>query len=594
MVRFQPRPRPRHQQVIVLDVYDTPFDLDGALEQVDAPVSFNERKVYKITDYGAPKMERDTDAAAYDWGELARATEALVRAVRAEEGPAALQHYVVTGAAPMAAFAHVGRSLSGWSGRLTIVNWRRNGQRWDVLELSEDTAAAEGQFFGRVVGLNARSATTEVVALFVSVMGLEADEDAISASVVAHDLRLGGLVRLETTDATMLLRDNASVCARAMGEAAAAIERFYPRAAEVVLFVAGPAPLALIAARAFNVNQRRLVFTEFQQRVYLPTWSHPYMDPGAPSIPVDSDAQLRRQATLRALLSGVLPFKEKLKPEQMRLPAGLRGEPSVLYEVLQGLEISDVERGDSFQMDVLEGRLSFGAGLLEALATVEASHLPRLGVLFTLHEVYHYAQGLDSTNYRDIGRAGFVLEEIDYWADAVALLTATRWAVDRGGEDGVEACGELLLANIDAALAGIEAFDRMEQGEAMRVLPERRLRRYLIWYLQRARAEVVREPAEIDQLLEERLFVELAPLPGHLSPRHDKIVRLPEDNASVQVFVALGGRLIRSARLPSNFEPMALIDAVRRFDAPLILEGMRYLRNSNEALLAPWIRARAR
>lgn len=86
---------------------------------------------------------------------------------------------------------------------------------------------------------------------------------------------------------------------------------------------------------------------------------------------------------------------------------------------------------------------------------------------------------------------------------------------------------EIVTEHIDAALSGIEAFDRAEQGDHLGRLYERRLRRYLIWHLQRARALSLQNVEQAWQMLEKRLIVELAPLDGYLDERFDKLVQSP-------------------------------------------------------------------
>jgi len=61
-------------------------------------------------------------------------------------------------------------------------------------------------------------------------------------------------------------------------------------------------------------------------------------------------------------------------------------------------------------------------------------------------------------------------------------------------------------------LSGIEAFDRFEQGKRIEWLPERRLRRYLVWHLHRARAEAIVSEDQLWPLSGQRLVVELSML----------------------------------------------------------------------------------
>lgn len=56
---------------------------------------------------------------------------------------------------------------------------------------------------------------------------------------------------------------------------------------------------------------------------------------------------------------------------------------------------------------------------------------------------------------------------------------------------------------------------------------------------------------------------------------------------STELFAAIGGRLIRHGKRP-GFDPGALVEAVRAYDAAAIQAAMRYVLGENRAVLAPW------
>ncbi|HND34009.1 MAG TPA: hypothetical protein PLA94_28610, partial [Myxococcota bacterium] len=178
-------------------------------------------------------------------------------------------------------------------------------------------------------------------------------------------------------------------------------------------------------------------------------------------------------------------------------------------------------------------------------------------------------------------------------AGALAQLAVTRWELRVGGTLARRDVRAILGKNLWAHLLGLSAFDRMEQGPLLTRLPVRRLRRYLIWGLQAARAETVHEPAAVSDLLGERLFVELAPLPGRLDGRGEKLVeegggereRLLRDT---QLFLTLGGRLLRLSRMPQNFAPLQLVEMVRRQDLRGLLGAQAHVVDQDLGLLAPW------
>ncbi len=228
-----------------------------------------------------------------------------------------------------------------------------------------------------------------------------------------------------------------------------------------------------------------------------------------------------------------------------------------------------------------EGTLSLGRGLLDALAAHGAVVAARIVQLIVLHEVLHERQNLESTTFFGIGRAGFALEEVDYTADAFAAETLIRWNVRHHGAAVVEIAPQI----IRAVLAGIEAFDRFEQGARIERLAERRLRRYLIWHLQHVRAMTVRTVADVGELLSARLISELAPLVSYLDGRYEKIVRkvLP----TTELFIALGGVLARTA--PSvAFVPVQLVEGIRTYELDAVASAIKLVRDTHKQLLIPW------
>jgi hypothetical protein len=144
-----------------------------------------------------------------------------------------------------------------------------------------------------------------------------------------------------------------------------------------------------------------------------------------------------------------------------------------------------------------------------------------------------------------------------------------------------------LVAHIEKAIECIEAFDRSEHGQRIETLAERRLRRYLIWHMQLARAKTVRTLADLDALFSHRLIVELAPVEGYLDSRDDKIVRsVPVDPG---LFVVVDRTLIRHpARdgLPLH----RVVDAVREFDRRLLGRVCDFVVTESAAALAGWRR----
>ncbi len=143
----------------------------------------------------------------------------------------------------------------------------------------------------------------------------------------------------------------------------------------------------------------------------------------------------------------------------------------------------------------LGGRWSFSLDLLLNLGKLRK----RLGSpedwkecvrLFLVHEVFHIRQGgLSSYNYSGSGRTGFVLEVVDYDADEIAIQLALAWRMAKQGgtvaDAGRTRTLEAIVWNV------LECLRIFEQEHPVRDLPERRLRRYLIWLFHAGRLSIL-------------------------------------------------------------------------------------------------------
>jgi hypothetical protein len=138
---------------------------------------------------------------------------------------------------------------------------------------------------------------------------------------------------------------------------------------------------------------------------------------------------------------------------------------------------------------------------------------------------------------------------------------------------------------LDAVLYGIQAFDRWQRGARIDELAARRLRRYLTWHLQRVRGETAESAVHVESLLE-------PPSPSSSRrcahpPRSPLRSAGARCDASTEIFAAVSGRLIRhGARL--GFDPGALVEAVRRYDAAAVQAAMRFVVAEHRPLLVPW------
>jgi hypothetical protein len=342
-----------------------------------------------------------------------------------------------------------------------------------------------------------------------------------------------------------------------------------------------------MAGRAINPHIIGSVWTpNYEAGAYRFTVELPWRERARLEVSQSAEHVLERLRILSAIRERIQLLQSTLKPAH--LPTSLTDEEKTrLLERLRSIDIAREPQGEVFDLRVSEGTMSFGAGLLETLRdTAEPLRTP-IGLSVFLHELFHFDQNLHSPLYSGVGRAAVALEEVDYWADAMSVGTLVAWEIAESGEVGRRNTRSIVSSYVDATLSGIEAFDRYEQNSnRIDKLAERRLRRYLIWHLQRARAETVRRPEDLWELFGNRLFVELAPLRGHLDERYDKTVDGPLDDA--ELFVVLQGRLLRTAR-QGSFDPRALVDAVRTFNKPVLEEAMRAVREQHRRVLLPWV-----
>lgn len=571
-------------------------DLDARQPTQDAIESlmFPSRRAETITltGHGATKLQRDTQGAVTGWYGIREALDKALHTLDELPREGEPMAVYVAGNAPMPVFALIGLRLGPWCDPVYAAHTPHD---YPLQRLPMAAAAREGvPFFDRLEGLERPVAAKGPVAVYVSLAG-DPFPPALAAYMDSYfPGTLAGVVTLSTNARKALSASNIGQVLRELRKHLQDLRGCYGGITGLVVAVNGAWPLALAVGRAINHKQFGFIdLPNFEKGTYSAAlrWGgeSPWSPPG---VPADAEARLARQHTLEALRDAVESFRGEAALEELTVPAGLlleaKEREAVLGELrsnLKGLRIDRKPGEGGFLLSVDRGELRFGEGLLEGMRGVGEDVLRVAGPLFVLHELYHVAQRLGGAGYRGIGRAGFVLEEVDFWADAFALVNVSLHSVREGGRSAERNPAPLAAAAIDAHIAAMGAFDRMEQGPRMARLPERRLRRYLIWHLQRARALTLRSPQGLESLYAGRLLVELAPLDGSIDAGGDKIVERATPNT--QLFAALSGRLIRRPRLPDNFEPAQLVEAVRRFDRAVLERAMGYLVEAERELLLP-------
>jgi hypothetical protein len=562
--------------LVVLDLDDTldPIALAGFL-----PAGRPQLPPLLASAFGAPRVVRQgSGKSPVDWDGVAAAIVRLVTVARqGAEGREV--EYFIAGRAPLPAFAQLGFEFSAFTYPPTLLNRRKDGTP-DAISLAASGDAAQPPFFANAVGLPAcPSEATGRVAIFVSTVGDPVPKAEIRRFVQSRSEELAGVVELVTAGPGLLTRDNAPSAALEIAACISRIPGCFPHCSGLALFVAGPAHLAFMAGRAVNPHMvRDLWIPDFDAAMYNPAITLPWRA-RAPMVDDSEVAIAARQVILNEMRSGIDELKQSLSAEALR-PVLSEPEANALVTRLKALKPSEVPQGLAFDLRILEDRVSFGHGLLEALRGEATDVIRRAAGLFLVHEVYHVEQGLVSTNFAGIGRAGVALEEVDYWADAVAISALAKNAVARGAQPSIA-----VVEHVAAAIRCMQAFDRAEHGARIERLAERRLRRYLIWHLQLARARTIRASEEIDELFADRIVVELAPLEGSLDARDDKIVQGVSSDCSMVVVVRR--KLSRHHPNP-NLAPPLLVEAVRCFDWKVLGDAMDHVVNERPELFVPW------
>lgn len=567
---------PPSVRLVVLDLDDT---LDPVSLAAFLPAGRMQLPPLLASAFGAPRVVRQgSGKSPVDWDGVSAAIVRLVVEARDSAGGREVE-YFVAGRAPLPVFAHLGFEFSAFTFPPTLLNRRKDGT-WDVISLAGGDGSSQAPFFAPAMGLPASpSEATGRVAIFVSTIGDPAPKAEMRRLVQARGEGLAGVVQLVTPGPSLLTRETARVAAMEIAACVSRVPGCFPHCSGLALFIAGPASLSFMAGRAVNAHMvRDLWIPDFDATTYIPAVTLPWRT-GAAVLNQSSEAVAARQAVLVDLRHGIRELQESLSAESLR-PVLSQSEAEALLSRLRALKPAELPQGLAFDLHILEDRLSFGHGLLEALRAESKDVLRRAAGLFVVHEVHHVDQGLLSTNFAGIGRAGVALEEVDYWADAVAISALAKNAVTRGAMPS-----NAVVEHVDAAIRCMQAFDRAEQGPRIERLPERRLRRYLIWHLQRVRARTIRTIEDIDELFADRVVVELAPLTGSLDARDDKIVQGVSGECSLAVVVRR--KLSRHYANP-NFAPTLLVEAVRCFDWKVLGDALDHVVNEKPALLAPW------
>ncbi|WP_437677249.1 SAVED domain-containing protein [Sorangium sp. So ce131] len=549
--------------------------------------------VLPLTKLGAPRLSPPPDTSPIDWPAIGRAVEQVaveVQKIRDEKANPSIIFFI-GGRGPLSVFVHLGYLLSKFGGTQVVLNQTHGGGAWEHFPM-EAAAVEHPPLLDQVAGLPREEVSRPGrVGIYVDTAGRNPSEDVFEDFIVNEGDSVAGIIRLHSSEALLVTPDNIPALVLQLIQFMSQAPARYRRRSGLSLFVGAPAQVAFAVGRAVNPTLigNDVWLTEYRHPAYERVYTLPFAADARPVIPRGPEHELVRRKVLDVMAAGIAELKRNMKAEY--LPADVLSAPQrqKFIERLSRLDQSNgLKDGGAFKLRAIEGHFALGEGLAEALRNSTEQQQKDVAKLFILHELLHDWQALRSTNYFAVGGAGVVLEQVDYAADAFAVRALMNMDLDRGGEDARDEIRARLQRWLEMVLHGISSFDIMGQGATkMGRLDERRLRRYLMWHLQLARAATISEPAHIDEMLRPPLAVELAPLAGRLdTERYEKVVKraLPD----TELFCAIGGHLVRQARRP-GFSPGDLVEAVKSYAHDLIQQAMVFLVDEHRDKLAPWI-----
>jgi hypothetical protein len=270
------------QRILILDLAsDNPVDMQIVESLLQ---SSSNRRTYRVTEFGAIPSSEGGAADPHAWRTWTDAVDRMLMRLREElGGDGGIAHYYVAGRAGLPIFAHLGVRL-GKQARITAINQRPSGE-WDVVPFQKprpisDTAStigfrapaagasgpSGGRFFEVVKGLDRESSATGRVAVFVSTQrDLEAEK--IRSFARKLDVPLADIVTIRArppepgmTTRRWLSGSDGPRAAAELEEYFTAIKDCYPYNEGLIVFLAGPVSLGLMAGWAIN------------PRIYTPVW----------------------------------------------------------------------------------------------------------------------------------------------------------------------------------------------------------------------------------------------------------------------------------------------------------------------------------
>lgn len=589
------------QVVVVVNLYaDVP---DERLLQL-LPAERLRVDVLRLTEFGAQKLERPPYTKPVDWHTMGKAIEKIgirVHEIQEQARPYAMDLYVI-GQGPLAAFVHLGSLFTKSVQNVTVFNLPDvSGDAWEPFPMGgAPTNSFTQDILDKIVGFPDEPSPTTGRVGFVVDSGRRSQRDSEPTEVYEKFITdqkepVGNIVQLRSYDEKFVITDfKMPAIVRQFAQRMSSMPHLFPKRSGLALFVGGPTQIAFAIGRSINANVLvgDVLLTEYipSKNEYEKVYALPFVANTAVEIPRGAAAVRARDEVLHRMVDAFTELQKQVEPRH--LPSGILNETDKENFVkrlrkIRILHEHDGVEGQPFRLRVLQAQCQLGEGILEALVSSTAQQQKDFAKLLLLHEIVHDWQILRNTNHPNIGKAGFVLEHIDYLADVFAVRVLVNLELDRGGADAQENIQKRVLYWLDMVLHGIAAFDQAEQGkEKIDRLAERRLRRYLLWHVQRARASTIETSKQFDCMMESALTVEMAPLTGWVdAERWEKMVRdtLPD----TELCIAIDGKLIREDRR-SGFEPDVLFEAIRTYAHEKARNQVYAVVDQHRTFLVPW------
>jgi hypothetical protein len=578
------------QVLVVVDIRD------GVPEQAlreALPHERYDRVVILFSRRGAPQWPATDVPHDYDWLAIGRAIETIAEEVHEiqRKNPEKNTVVYIGGKGPLSAFIHLGFKFGQSIHRVEVLNQARGSGPWARYPIeATSTEIDPPSLFDLPLGVPLEpSPSTGRLGIYVDTAGRKDDSTPFTTFLKEHEKDVGGIVRIRKEHGLDVTPLNSDVIMRNLKDIMSRVPSHWPDRRGMALFASCPVQVAVALGRAISTTAhgRDVWLTEWKAPNYEFVYSLPFEPSLEPVVPKTAEAINARAQVLDQVETA---FKELCADlDEKHIPDYLLHESERADFVAQVKAMRFARRGieeQPFRIRVAQDQGCLGSGILQAMLGMTPKQQQDFAKLVILHEIVHDWQELTSTNHTFIGRAGFVLEEVDYFADAFAVHTLVNMELAIDGRARRDVSGTVLRW-IDMVQRGIEAFDRMEQGPRMKHLTERRLRRYLLWYLQHARAKLVKTEADAKEMLRSAVTIELAPLFGYIdSQRHEKVVKKPLENT--ELCIALDGRLVRVEKMP-GYSVAGIVDLVREYKHEMANDVMFAVVDRNRKILARWL-----